>query len=248
MPLTGLLFSFVLSAQADYQNLPRELLRAMKNQQLEKAERVVDQIARMDKEKLIREVNTQEKKLAFWINLYNGLIQYKLTKDPGLYHDRDDFFSDALLTVAGDQVSFDDLEHGVLRRGTSKISGGYFKNPFGSSWYKDFQVDEIDWRIHFALNCGAASCPPVRIYDHSRVDDQLNASSREYLNWQVEYDKEKNTAHVPALISWFRGDFGGLSGARRILAKNGYVPNEDVNLKFKDYDWTLKLGTFYDKD
>lgn len=229
----------------DYLQLSQELLLAMKNKQMDKAGTVVQKIAQADPDVLAGQVNTQEKKLAFWINLYNGLIQYKLTKDPSLYEDRGDFFGDEILTVAGEEVSFDNLEHGVLRRGTSKFSKGYFKNPFSGDWHETYQVEKIDWRIHFALNCGASSCPPVRIYEASRIYEQLNASSRQYLDWQVSYDKEDNTVYAPKLMSWFSGDFGGSDGVLRILAKNDYIPNEDVDLEFKDYDWTMKLGTFY---
>ncbi|MDZ7848443.1 MAG: DUF547 domain-containing protein [Owenweeksia sp.] len=208
--MTGaLLIGASTMAQSDYMGLSQNLLQAMENKNIERAERYVQDIASMDADKLQAQINTQQKKLAFWINLYNGLIQYKLTKDPSLYDDREDFFSDDILTVAGEEVSFDNLEHGVLRRGTSKISKGYFKNPFAGDWHEQYQVDKIDWRIHFALNCGASSCPPVRIYEPGRVYAQLNASSKQYLQSQVRYKKEDEEVYVPKLMSWFSGDFGG---------------------------------------
>lgn len=237
----------LLSATAqDYVEISKNLLKAMRDDNLSEAKKYVDQLATADPAKFKQQINTQEEKLAFWINTYNGLIQYHLTKNPQLFEDRGDFFGDDNLTVLGKKTSFDQLEHGVLRRGTSKFSKGYFKNPFRDDWYEQYQAEKIDWRIHFALNCGAASCPPVRIYDEENIYKQLNASAKMYLNSQVKYDKEAEEVYLPKLMDWFSGDFGGGDGIHKILVKNGYIPNDDdIDHEFNDYDWTLKLGTFY---
>ncbi len=237
--------SFGLTAQ-DFMETSQNLLRAMKAKNMDEAAKYVNIIATGDPVKFKEQINTQKEKLAFWINTYNGLIQYKLTQNPKLFEDRGDFFSDDLITVLGKETSFDQLEHGILRRGTSKFSKGYFKNPFRDDWYKQYQVEKIDWRIHFALNCGASSCPPVRIYDDETIYKQLNASSISYLNSQVKYDKSENEVYAPKLMDWFSGDFGGSDQVKKILKTNGYIPTTDVDLEFNEYDWTLNLGTFYD--
>lgn len=244
--LAGLALSGAQLQAQDYVEVSRNLLQAMKTG--ENAEAYVKQIAQAEPERLARQINTDRERLAFWINLYNGLIQYKLSKNPDYYEDRDDFFSDAILTVAGEKVSFDNLEHGVLRRGTSKFSMGYFSNPFGSDWHEAYQVDEIDWRIHFALNCGAASCPPVRIYNDETIYKQLDESTNQYLKRIVSYNEKEETVYTSKLMSWFRGDFGGTDGAREILHNRGLIPSADVGIEFKEYDWTMKIGrsVFYD--
>lgn len=244
--LAGIIFSGAPLQAQNYVEVSQKLLQAMKTGG--NAEAYVQQIAQADPDELAQQINTDRERLAFWINLYNGLIQYKLSQNPDYYEDRDDFFGDEILTVAGEDVSFDNLEHGVLRRGTSKLSMGYFSNPFGGDWHEPYQVDEIDWRIHFALNCGAASCPPVRIYDDETVYKQLNESTDQYLASVVTYDKEEETVYTTKLMSWFRGDFGGTDGAREIMHKRGLIPSADVDIAFKEYDWTMKIGrsVFYD--
>lgn len=242
--LTAALLMSLTALSQDYIELSQDLLRAMRDGK--NAEPYVEQIAEINPAKLKSQIDTDAKKLAFWMNVYNGLIQYTLTKNPELYKDRGDFFSDELLTVAGEKTSFDNLEHGIMRRGTSKLSKGYFKNPFRDDWYKQYQVDKIDWRIHFALNCGAADCPPIRIYDGEKLYEQLNASAKQYMEDQVRVDDEEEEVYVPALMNWFSGDFGGSDGVRNILEKNGYLePGSDYDIEYKDYDWTLQLGTFY---
>lgn len=243
-----LLATSLSSSGQDYITVTQNILTALKNKQ--DASPYVEQIANADPKELAAQINTDEKRLAFWINLYNGLIQYKLTKNPGLFNDRSKFFSSNNLNVAGVKVSFDNLEHGVLRRGTSKLSYGYFKNPFDGDWHEAYMVDEIDWHIHFALNCGAISCPPVRIYDDETVYAQLNESTYQYLNSQVNYKKATHEVYAPKLMDWFSGDFGGNSGVLEILKKRGYIPNTNVDLEFNNYDWTLAVGpkVFYKND
>jgi hypothetical protein len=235
----AILLSTYLPAQ-DYMQTSKNILQTLKNGG--NAKPFVQIIAQANPQKLAAQINTDRKRMAFWINLYNGLIQYKLKQNPGLYEDRDDFFSDPILTVAGTSVSFDKLEHGVLRRGTSKYSYGYFKNPFGGDWHEPFMVDEVDWRIHFALNCGASSCPPVRIYEVETVYKQLAQSTRQYLNSQVSYNKTTNSVALPKLMDWFSGDFGGKDGALDIVKRLGYIPTTDVAVDYNPYDWTLKIG------
>ena len=245
--LIAFTLSFSLSAQ-NYLQTSQNLLRALKNGQ--DASPFVRIIADANPQELAAQIDTDQKRLAFWINLYNGLIQYKLKQNPGLYEDRGDFFGDNILTVAGSSVSFDNIEHGVLRRGTSKYSYGYFKNPFGGDWHKPYMVDEIDWRIHFALNCGASSCPPVRIYDEATINSQLNESTQQYLQSQVRYNADEKQVHLPKLMDWFSGDFGGEDGALEIVKNRGFITSTKVSVDYNDYDWTLKIGpgVFYQND
>ncbi len=244
--LSALLGLTLLSAQAqqDYVQLSKDFLEALQNKK--NADAFVKQFANINIEAFKKEVNTDREKLAFWINFYNGMIQYLLTKDPELYEDRGDFFTEKQINFGGTMISFDMAEHGVLRRGVSKYSKGYFENPFGSDWHEAYEVDETDWRIHFALNCGAADCPPIRIYDDEKVYVQLNNSAQQYMDAQVKYDKAEDEVHVPALMNWFSGDFGGSSGVMDILHEYKQVPKDkDPDIEYKDYDWTLKLGVFY---
>ncbi|MFW1581992.1 DUF547 domain-containing protein, partial [Vibrio parahaemolyticus] len=65
-----------------------------------------------------------------------------------------------------------------------------------------------------ALNCGAKSCPPIAFYDDAKLDAQLDIATKAYLIGSVTYDSNANKVYVPALLSWFRGDFGGKKGER----------------------------------
>ena len=186
------------------------------------------------------------------MNIYNAYIQLLLLDDPKLFEYRDswfgyNFFSSPQISIAGHLMSFDDIEHGIMRRSTHKLTMGYMRSFGVHDVEKMFWWNEIDPRIHFALNCGAISCPYIAVYDPDRVEEQLRTTARNYLNETTVYDSERSRAMVTRLMSWFRGDFGGLSGAKEMLKKHGTIPqNSDPRLSFLEYDWTLELGNYQD--
>jgi hypothetical protein len=205
------------------------------------------ELAGLDRDALRGLSTDREAATAFWINLYNAFTQLLLERDRSLYDSRGRFFSSRLIPIAGDRFSLDEIEHGILRGGHWKLGGGYLRWPF----YRDV-VDQLaldpadrDWRIHFALNCGAASCPPIVAYTASDVDHQLDVATRSYLDSEVRYDVDRNVARVPRLCLWYRGDFGGRRGIQQLLAEFEQVPPEArPRLRYADYDWSLDLDQF----
>ncbi|MGO1585933.1 MAG: DUF547 domain-containing protein [Mesonia sp.] len=209
------------------------------------AEKYAKQLAELSPEILKKNLQTDTQKKAFWLNVYNTYVQYLLKNNPDLYQDRSAFFKDNHFVIVGEETSLDVLEHGLLRNSRIKVSLGYAKNPFASGFEKDFRVEEIDWRIHFALNCGAKSCPPVAYYTVEDLDKQLEASAKKYLKKEVEYKKKEEKVYVPALMSWFRADFGGKEGVIEILKNYKLIPsNEDPKVEFLDYNWELDLDNY----
>ena len=44
---------------------------------------------------------------------------------------------------------------------------------------------------------------------------------------------------------WYRGDFGGRRGIRRILREYGVVDLDEVSrIRYREYDWSLALDAF----
>ena len=64
---------------------------------------------------LTQELDSDEKKLAFWLNVYNGYIQLRLNANPSDYEDRREFFKKEQISIAGEKMSFADIEHGIIR-------------------------------------------------------------------------------------------------------------------------------------
>jgi len=188
---------------------------------------------------------TPDERLAFWLNVYNAATGAALLADPDRFAGRRRFFGTPLVTVAGTDLSLDQIEHGVLRGSQWKYGLGYVPNPFPSAFVRRHRVADPDPRIHFALNCGAASCPAVAAYDASDVDDQLDRAAASYL--RSETVVEDGTARVPRLLLWYRGDFGGRAGIRALLREYDAIDPDAVSrIRYREYDWSLALDAFRD--
>ena len=196
-----------------------------------------NQLATISVEQLQSELTSQNQRLSFWINLYNAFFQIKVKENPSLFKNKIKLFFGKHFTIAGHKMSLDDMEHNMLRRSMLKWSLGYIKNPFPSQFEKQLQVFELDNRIHFALNCGAVSCPPIRFYTPENVQDELELATQNFLQQECHFDAAKNTVEVTSIFSWFRGDFGGISGIKQFLSKRDFIPDTSPKLSFKKYNW-----------
>jgi hypothetical protein len=182
---------------------------------------------------------------AFWLNVYNAIVQRVLAEDPSRYEGRRQFFTTPWLTVAGRKLSLDDVEHDLLRAGQWKYGLGYVPNPLTGRFAGRVGTDAVDPRIHFALNCGAAACPPIAVYTPGAVDDQLDRATGTYLESVVEHDPDRGVVAVPRQCLWFRGDFRGKRGVLAMLRRHGLLPTgARPRLTHADYDWTLDPGNY----
>ncbi len=139
--------------------------------------------------------NIAEQK-AFWINLYNALtVDVILSRfpvasirdiniSPGLFERGP--WGAKLLTVEGEKLSLDDIEHRILR-------------PI---WK--------DNRIHYAVNCASLGCPNLQpvAYTAENTDKLLEQGAREFINHPRGVSIQKDRLQVSSIYVWFQGDFG----------------------------------------
>ena len=205
----------------------------------------LDTLANINLKYLAEQLNTDSRKLAFWLNIYNSLTQVILKRDSALADTR--FYSKDLIELGKTRISLDIIEHGILRKFQMKYGFGYVSNWFPSKFEKMFALENTEPRIHFALNCGAASCPPIAFYKPELINEQLDIATRGYLETNASYDLRQNVIHAPEIMSWFRGDFGGKTGVIAFLQRYDVAPGiEDPTLEFDRFDWTLKLNNYKD--
>jgi hypothetical protein len=217
----------------------------LKAKRRDPADSLIQLLQQITPDDLNQELNTDIKKKTFWLNIYNAFTQLSLANNPDQYKKRGQFFGQKNIIIAGQQLSLDRIEHGLLRRSKTKWSMGYVNRLFPSSFEKKHRVDTVDYRIHFALNCGAKSCPPIAFYRAEQLDQQLDLATRVYLRNEAIYDTSKNHLALPAIMGWFRGDFGGKKKMKELLKKIGVIPNDaDPSISFKKYDWNLYLDNY----
>lgn len=223
--------------------MSEQMLQAVKNQ--EDPQPYIKGLAKYTEEALTIGLGNDTEKQVFWINVYNAFIQYKLKQDTSQFDNRRKFFKKRDIVVAGKALSFDDIEHGILRRSKVKWAGGYLQKWFPSDFEQKHRVEQLDWRIHFALNCGAAGCPAVDFYRVEALDKQLENGVNLFLMFESEYDSTNNVIVLPKLFSWYRKDFGGKKGIYKLLEKREYIPQGSTpKLKYSVYDWRLSVANY----
>ena len=132
----------------------------------------------------LKRLEAREQRLSFWVNVYNtavihGVIELGLQKSvkefPG-------FFDRVAYEIGGRPFSLNDIEHGILR-GNRRHPYRLFK-PFrnGRSTAWILLLVPIDSRVHFALVCGARSCPPIGFYEADQIDFQLQLAAASFIN------------------------------------------------------------------
>ncbi len=228
-------------SQNIYVGLSQKLLEA--NLQRENAEEYIEAYRNIDLDQLEKGLDTNEKQLAFWINTYNAFIQYQLLASPEIFEDRSSFYKNELINIGGRMFSFDLIEHGIIRNSRWKYGLGYVKKWFAGDLEKKFHLEGKDGRVHFALNCGAISCPPVAVYNNETIDVQFEQVIKSYLPTVTSHDENK--VITSPLFSWFRGDFGGESGTKQFLKDYDVIDVADMDLEYGPYDWTLDLDNIF---
>ena len=206
---------------------------------------IKEQLANTSMAELKDSLKTDAQRYAFWINVYNAYIQVILREHPEYYEDRSAFFAEPQILIAGEVVSFAKIEHGILRKSQWELGLGYVRKWFPDRFERKLRVAKRDYRVHFALNCGAKDCPPVAIYTTERLEEQLQKSTALFLEKSTSYDAGKKEASVTSLFNWFRGDFGGKNGVKQLLEAHDLIPEtKGVDLRYTNYDWTLALDNF----
>jgi hypothetical protein len=188
----------------------------------------------------------QGARLAFWINVYNALVLHGVVA-LGVRRSMVrvwNFFGRAAYRIDGLVLSADDVEHGVLRGNRRRVIPPL--RPFGAAdSRRGLALHPLDPRIHFAINCGARSCPPVGVYRAAAIEAQLDLAAKSFVNAEVTL--EDGRIVCSRLFKWHRRDFdaaGGLTAfllrylddgpARRTLAAGG-----TPRLGFRGWDWSL---------
>ena len=148
-------------------------------------------------------------KLAYWLNAYNSTLREAIAARPRsghLFRHRR-LFKQATHTRDGLDYSLDEIEHGLLR-GNKRPPYGFRRLLRDGDPKLASGPSRPDPRIHFALNCGARSCPPVRAYTAEGVDRELEAATLSYMKAESSLDREAGVLTLPGVVKLYRSDFG----------------------------------------
>ena len=193
----------------------------------------------------------RDQRLAFWINIYNtavidGVITLGIKQS---VREFSRFFDRVTYEIGEFPFTLNEMEHGILRgnrRHPYRLLKPFSKNDPRSV----FAVLPLDPRIHFALVCGARSCPPIGFYEAKEIDFQLQLAAMSFINSpQVKILPLEKAVLISKIFKWYRADFGGSREAllnnlltfldegenKDYLKKNG----ERIRIRYQPYDWNL---------
>lgn len=182
---------------------------------------------------------SRDQLMALLINAYNAYtiksILSTMTPDhpQGVASIRDipNVFDSKTHRVGKSSLSLNNIEHNILRP--------YFKDP----------------RIHFAVNCASASCPPLAnaAYIGEQIDPQLDAAVKRALQSNDYLRVENDHLLVTKLLDWYGSDFvtpgyrGAAPSLPEYLERYASEPVKQfvaahrgkVVIQFMSYDWSL---------
>lgn len=177
----------------------------------------------------------RDEKLALLINAYNAFTLELILEhwDGGRLRSIRDIppplrWDDRRWLIGGRRFSLDQLEHREIRP--------KFREP----------------RIHWALVCAAASCPPLRpeAYDGARLEAQLADQARVVHGSErwLRFSREAGVVELTPLYDWYRSDFEQVDGS--ILAHAArWAPalgaaraaGREIDVRWLKYDWALNV-------
>lgn len=155
---------------------------------------------------------SREERLAFFINTYNALVihGYLRLGPPTNMWQRYRFFNYVSYLIGGEVFTLQDIENGVLR-GNRKGMAQLLK-PFSKTDPRlQMALPDAEPLIHFALNCGAKGCPPIKTYSPQDIDGQLRTAAEAFLENDdgCVVDAERREVRLSQIFKWYKGDFGG---------------------------------------
>lgn len=166
---------------------------------------------------------TKNEKKAFYINAYNAyMIKFLLAKYP-VKSPKDAKFSGKdiwhfrMVLIGPQRYDLTQIENNVLR-------------TMG------------DPRIHFAINCGALSCPKLlnEAYESEKLNAQLTAATKLFLANKTHNVIASKKVKISKIFEWYAEDFKKEDALIKFLNKYGPVTvNADAKIEYLEYNWQL---------
>ena len=172
--------------------------------------------------------------LAYWINAYNAFTVKLIIDHYPIKSIKDikrgvpfvnTVWDIKFIEIGGHKYDLNKIEHGILRK--------RFKEP----------------RIHFAVNCASASCPPLlnHAYGGDKIYTQLNQQAKRFLADTSKNKISTSKTQLSKIFKWFKKDFTKDGSLKDFIAQ--YAPasfNKNAKISFLKYDWRLNNKKYLD--
>ncbi|XP_037343953.1 uncharacterized protein zgc:152951 isoform X1 [Pungitius pungitius] len=195
---------------------------------------------------------SREEKLAFFINIYNALVIHGSLRlgAPTNMWQRYRFFNYVSYLIGGEVFTLQDIENGVLRGNRKGVA--QLLKPFSKTDPRlQVALPDAEPLIHFALNCGAKGCPPIKTYSPQDIDGQLRTAAEAFLENDEAclVDSGKSEVRLSQIFKWYKADFGGtdekllnwvlehMGDSPKKTSLQGVLSAGKTKVSFLPYDW-----------
>jgi hypothetical protein len=165
---------------------------------------------------------SDNKEMAYWINLYNAftiyniLLEYPVASIMNI--ESGNIWSTRTVNVGGTDYTLDQIENDKLLR------------KFNES------------RVHFAVNCAAASCPPLlnKAWTEANIQQYYASQAKAFINNPAYNLITNNSIEVSKIFEWYATDFGGSTQIVTYIQEYSDTSIDNAaTVTYKNYDWTL---------
>ncbi|XP_077072838.1 uncharacterized protein LOC143723877 isoform X3 [Siphateles boraxobius] len=197
---------------------------------------------------------SREEKLAFFINIYNALVIHGNLRlgFPKNIWQRYRFFNYVSYLIGGEVFTLQDIENGVLRGNRKGV--GQIMKPFSRSDPRlQVALPDVEPLVHFALNCGAKGCPPIKTYTPQDIDGQLRTAAEAFLenDDSCVIDSVGREVKLSQIFKWYKEDFGGsdekllnwvfdhMGASEKKRNLQCLLSEGKVKVSYLPYDWSI---------
>ncbi|XP_041108187.1 uncharacterized protein LOC121316908 [Polyodon spathula] len=188
----------------------------------------------------------------FITNVYNALTIHGIAASdtiPQSVLEIDKFWETTAYNVGGFNLSLDDIEHGILRGNAPHPSRT--QPQFDSKDPRlQFSLRDRDPRVHFALVCGAKSCPAVSVYTTENLERTLSRAAESFCQQEVQVDISKKQVTMSKIFQWYMTDFASSPkelvrwvlqylNRDQVEAASLLLSDPDLQVNFSSYNWQL---------
>ncbi|KAG7331142.1 hypothetical protein KOW79_005111 [Hemibagrus wyckioides] len=117
---------------------------------------------------------------------------------------------------------------------------------------KQVSLPEAEPLIHFALNCGAKGCPPIRTYTSKDIGSQLRTAAEAFLEADdgCIVESMKREVKLSQIFKWYKADFGDtdeqllnwvlnhMRASQKKTSLKTLLSTGNVKVSYMPYDWS----------
>lgn len=165
---------------------------------------------------------SDNKEMAYWINLNNAFAAYQVVQEYPIQ-------------------SIFDIDNGMVAE-TRKIEIGSNSYNLNQIVRNQLLSKFNEPRVHFAVNIGAISSPPLwnQAWTENNIQQAYDDRTSAFINNPSYNTLTEYNVELSMLFDWFKDDFGGETRVLPYIQHYSTVTiNDGASIQFKVYNWNL---------